>query len=123
MKQHSRYQTARRILIFWTLFVGIGAVGGAIGMGCNACAERLFPEMREYTVGQPPRTISERFQKNVVSVVEQFAQTHSRRSHEHEHEKVHTLTLDGRQYDCMIHTLQNYYNKVVGYVVELRDET
>lgn len=32
MKQHSRYQTARRILIFWTLFVGIGAVGGAIGM-------------------------------------------------------------------------------------------
>ena len=32
MKQHSRYQTAWRILIFWTLFVGIGAVGGAIGM-------------------------------------------------------------------------------------------
>ena len=32
MKQHSRHQTARRILIFWTLFVGIGAVGGAIGM-------------------------------------------------------------------------------------------
>lgn len=92
-------------------------------MGCNACAEQLFPEMRAYTVGQPPRTISERFQKNVVCVVEQFAQTHSRHSHEHEHEKVHTLTLDGRQYDCMIHTLQNYYNKVVGYVVELRDET
>ena len=32
MKQHSRYQSARRILIFWTLFVGIGAVSGAIGM-------------------------------------------------------------------------------------------
>lgn len=32
MKQRSRYQTARRILIFWTLFVDIGAVGGAIGM-------------------------------------------------------------------------------------------
>ena len=28
----SRYNTARRILIFWTLFVGIGAVGGAAGM-------------------------------------------------------------------------------------------
>lgn len=28
----SRFKTARRILIFWTLFVGIGAVGGAAGM-------------------------------------------------------------------------------------------
>ena len=25
----SRYETARRILVFWTLFIGIGAVGGA----------------------------------------------------------------------------------------------
>lgn len=77
-------------------FIAFGLQGQY--MGCNACAEQLFPEMREYTVGQTPRTISERFQKNVVCVVEQFAQTHSRRSHEHEHEKVHTLTLDGRQY-------------------------
>ena len=30
MQQRSRYQTARRILIFWTLFIGIGAVGGAL---------------------------------------------------------------------------------------------
>lgn len=28
----SRYNTARKILIFWTLFVGIGALAGAIGM-------------------------------------------------------------------------------------------
>lgn len=28
----SRFKTARRFLIFWTLFVGIGAVAGAIGM-------------------------------------------------------------------------------------------
>lgn len=28
----SRYKIARKFLIFWTLFVGIGAVGGAIGM-------------------------------------------------------------------------------------------
>ena len=25
----SRYQTARKWLIFWTLFIGVGAVGGA----------------------------------------------------------------------------------------------
>lgn len=32
MKQHSRYQTARHILIFWTLFIGLGAVAGALAM-------------------------------------------------------------------------------------------
>jgi len=32
MQQRSRYQTARRILIFWTLFIGIGVVGGALMM-------------------------------------------------------------------------------------------
>ena len=30
MKQKSRFQTARRFLIFWTLFVGFGAVGGTL---------------------------------------------------------------------------------------------
>lgn len=32
MKTHSRYHIARRILIFWCLFIGVGAVGGAAGM-------------------------------------------------------------------------------------------
>lgn len=32
MIHKSRYQTARRFLIFWTLFIGFGAVGGALAM-------------------------------------------------------------------------------------------
>ena len=28
----SRYQRARRALIFWTLFIGLGALAGATGM-------------------------------------------------------------------------------------------
>ena len=32
MKQKSRFQIARRFLIFWTLFIGIGAVAGALAM-------------------------------------------------------------------------------------------
>lgn len=32
LRKHSRYRAARRWLIFWTLFVGIGAVAGALGM-------------------------------------------------------------------------------------------
>ena len=29
MRRHSRFEVARRLLIFWTLFIGIDAVGGA----------------------------------------------------------------------------------------------
>jgi hypothetical protein len=32
LKQHSRFAVARRFLIFWTLFIGIGAVGGSTAM-------------------------------------------------------------------------------------------
>ena len=32
MKQRSRFQIARRFLIFWTLFIGIGSVAGALAM-------------------------------------------------------------------------------------------
>ena len=32
MQTKSRYQTARRILLFWTLFIGVGAEAGAAGM-------------------------------------------------------------------------------------------
>lgn len=32
MKQKSRFCTARRILISWTLFIGLGAVAGALAM-------------------------------------------------------------------------------------------
>ena len=32
MKQKSRFYTARRILIFWTLFIGLGAMAGALAM-------------------------------------------------------------------------------------------
>ena len=32
MKQKSRFRIARRFLIFWTMFIGIGAVAGALAM-------------------------------------------------------------------------------------------
>ncbi len=32
MQNPSRYQVARRFLLFWTLFIAIGAVGGAAMM-------------------------------------------------------------------------------------------
>ena len=32
MKDHSRFRVARGWLLFWTLFIGIGAVAGALGM-------------------------------------------------------------------------------------------
>ena len=32
MRQKSRFRTARRILLFWTVFIGLGAVAGALTM-------------------------------------------------------------------------------------------
>lgn len=32
MKKHSRFKIARNFLIFWTLFIGIGAAAGASAM-------------------------------------------------------------------------------------------
>ena len=32
MKRTSRFRSARRLLLFWTLFIGLGAVAGALGM-------------------------------------------------------------------------------------------
>lgn len=32
MKPGLRFKTARRLLVFWTLFIGIGAVAGALAM-------------------------------------------------------------------------------------------
>ena len=57
--------------------------------------------------------------------VEQFAGTHSHKklSSHHEHEKITTFSLNGKTYDGMLHTLQNYYGGCAGFVVELRDET
>lgn len=48
MKKHSRYENARRALIFWCLFIGIGAVAGAVGMltapdGSNLGMQTLLP--------------------------------------------------------------------------------
>lgn len=37
----SRYNAARKWLIFWTLFIGIGAVAGATGMLCDPTGAAL----------------------------------------------------------------------------------
>ena len=42
MKQKSRFCTARRILISWTLFIGLGAVAGARWRCCWTPAERAM---------------------------------------------------------------------------------
>ena len=48
MKPHSRYEVARKILIFWCLFIGLGAVAGAVGMltapdGSNLGMQDMLP--------------------------------------------------------------------------------
>ena len=48
MKKHSRCNTARKILIFWCLFIGLGAVAGSFGMltapdGSNLGMQSMLP--------------------------------------------------------------------------------
>lgn len=48
MKPHSRFHTAKNILIFWCLFIGVGAVFGAVGMltapdGSNLGMQDMLP--------------------------------------------------------------------------------
>ena len=52
MSKHSRYNVARIILIFWTLFIGLGAVGGALAMLIDPTGEAtgmagLLPGLRK----------------------------------------------------------------------------
>ena len=37
----SRYNTARKLLIFWTLFIGIGAIAGGVGMLCDPTGKAM----------------------------------------------------------------------------------
>lgn len=54
MKSKSRYNTARKILIFWTLFVGVGAVGGAVAMLIDPSGKRVgFDAMLPYFKALP----------------------------------------------------------------------
>ena len=44
---HSRFQTARKLLIFWTFFIGLGAVAGAARTTGHVCA----PSLQQRVVG------------------------------------------------------------------------
>lgn len=47
--RHSRFNIARKWLLFWCLFIGVGAVAGATGMLCEAGGEALgFVELLPY---------------------------------------------------------------------------
>lgn len=94
-------------------------------MGGNSCAQELFPELKEETIGRRIRRPDPQFQELILSQVEHFSQVHrhGKGKEIHEHEKMPSFTYHGKTYDGMIHTLQNYYGRCVGFVVELRDET
>ena len=94
-------------------------------MGCNPYAESIFPFVKNYRIGQMIQNPDSAFQDAILEPVIQFSQTHYHGVYSggHEHEKITTFTQGGKTYDGMIHTLQNYYGKRSGFVVELRDET
>lgn len=94
-------------------------------MGCSAYASRIFPELSDYKIGKKVKNPGLEFRQNILERVERFARRHkcSKGKTEHQHEKEDTFMLAGHSYDSMIHTLQNYRNKCVGFTIEFHDET
>ena len=93
-------------------------------MGCNAFAEKIFPQLCNYAVGSKIKNPDIFLQKNIIDKVRAFAESiPSKGKNVHKHIKVGTLELDDHSYDYFVHTILNYRGKYVGYTVEINDET
>lgn len=100
--------------------------------GCNAYAQHVFPQLADCCIGKRIDLADAVLQTNIIDGVRRFADNYKHEHHghgmdtmtgEHEHTPMDTFELDGHRYDCMIHTLQNYRKRYVGFTVEFRDET
>lgn len=93
-------------------------------MGCNAFAEKIFPQFCNYAVGSKIKNPDIFLQKNIIDKVRAFAESiPSKGKNVHKHIKLGTLELDDHSYDYFVHTILNYRGKYVGYTVEINDET
>lgn len=93
-------------------------------MGCNAFAEKIFPQLCNYAVGSKIKNPDIFLQKNIIDKVRAFAESiPSKGKNVHKHIKLGTLELDDHSYDYFVHTILNYRGKYVGYTVEINDET
>lgn len=100
--------------------------------GCNAYAQHVFPQLADCRIGRRIDLADAILQKNIIDGVRRFADNYRHEHHghgmdamaeQHEHTPMDTFELEGHTYDCMIHTLQNYRNRCVGFTVEFHDET
>lgn len=100
--------------------------------GCNAYAQHVFPQLADCRIGRRIDLADAILQKNIIDGVRRFADNYRHEHHghgmdamaeQHEHTPIDTFELEGHTYDCMIHTLQNYRNRCVGFTVEFHDET
>ena len=100
--------------------------------GCNAYAQHVFPQLADCRIGRRIDLADAILQKNIIDGVRRFADNYRHQHHgygmdamaeQHEHTPIDTFELEGHTYDCMIHTLQNYRNRCVGFTVEFHDET
>lgn len=64
----SRYSTTRKILIFWTLFIGIGAVAGATGMLADPSGKAMgMDAMLPYFQKLPNKGKAQSFKSNLLN--------------------------------------------------------
>lgn len=89
-------------------------------MGCNEKAELIFPELKKFRIGHFPKDAGGELRNSIIEVL--YHSKHSQ-SDDSTENRVSTFVIDGRTYDCVIHTLLNFRNVCRGYTVELKDET
>ncbi len=94
-------------------------------MGCNSQMEKLFPELLNLTVGQKMPAYEGPLQENIIAFAERFKTNSSvkERKENHNHQRIVSFQYKECFFDGMLHTILNARNRLVGYTVEIWDDT
>lgn len=93
-------------------------------MSCNTTAATVFPELNKCTIGIQITECSDPL-KNILINLKEYDQklSSSKDNTVHKHTNLMSFKIDDRYYEIEIHTVNNFYNKIVGYTIQFSDVT
>lgn len=93
-------------------------------MGCNDKAAQIFPEIKKIKVGEQVKCETEAL-STVVIVLKEYDEKLriQKKNRNHDHKKLINLKVNDNFYDVEIHTINNYFRKIVGYTIQFNDVT
>lgn len=90
-------------------------------MGTNDFALKLFPELKNYKVGEKIKSPSKEL-KEIISSIENF-KAKLKISDLHSHSNSKPLMIGAQFFDTKIHTIDNFRGKCAGFTLEMKDAT